>query len=354
MKIKHPLQARWSRRSAAGLVPVFLAVLAIFWPGNAMSQQPSLPKLTLSQIEQLVSHGVPDSTMAAQIQKRGVAFTPTPASLEELRTKGAGPLTLAAIEARFPKAAPSAAIPAGPSAASNSTEAGNLSQERYVDRDCDGTADGQPGSILEDLSQQDVDQFSIELRPGCFSGYILIPQSWEYYHMQAAGPLDNWWLAYKWYVSKNSSNGQRPPLHADDLVSMTHGSHEIRVQGHGQLLFLRTPSRAGTAPVSAPVQQANGVYSIGGRVSAPVAIHSVEAQFSDVARKAKYQGVCVVSLIVDAQGNPQNPRIVKSLGMGLDEKAIEAVRQYRFRPAMLDGETPVPVAITMEINFRLY
>jgi outer membrane biosynthesis protein TonB len=40
--------------------------------------------------------------------------------------------------------------------------------------------------------------------------------------------------------------------------------------------------------------------------------------------------------------------------MGLDEKAIEAVRQYRFRPAMLDGETPVPVAINMEINFRQY
>ncbi len=100
--------------------------------------------------------------------------------------------------------------------------------------------------------------------------------------------------------------------------------------------------------------QTGGLYHIGGRVSAPVVIHSVEAQFSDEARKAKYQGVCVVSLIVDAQGNPQNPRIAKSLGMGLDEKAIEAVRQYRFRPAMLDGETPVPVTINMEINFRQY
>jgi TonB family protein len=100
--------------------------------------------------------------------------------------------------------------------------------------------------------------------------------------------------------------------------------------------------------------QTGSLYRVGGRVSAPVVIHSVEAQFSDVARKAKYQGVCVVSLIVDAQGNPQNPRIAKSLGMGLDEKAIEAVRQYRFRPAMLDGETPVPVAINMEINFRQY
>jgi TonB family protein len=375
MKIKHPLQARWARRFAAGLVLVFLAV-AVFWLRNAIGQQPSLPKLTLIQIEQLVSHSVPDSVLAAQIERRGLAFAPSPTMVESLRAKGAGPLTLEAIEARFLKPALSAAIPAELSAASDSTATGNLSQERYVDRDCDGAEDGQPRSILEDLSQQDVDQFSIELHPGCFSGYILIPQSWEYYHMQAAGPLDNWWLAYKWYVSKNSSSGQRPPLQAGDLVSMTHGSHKIRVQGHGQLLFLRTPSRSGTAPVSAPVQQTNGVYSegggmgfgqgngssgntgglyqVGGRVSAPVVIHSEEAQFSDVARKAKYQGVCMVSLIVDTQGNPQNVHVTRSLGMGLDEKAIEAVQQYKFRPALLDGRTPVPVAITVKIEFQLY
>jgi TonB family protein len=97
-----------------------------------------------------------------------------------------------------------------------------------------------------------------------------------------------------------------------------------------------------------------GLYQVGGRVSMPVVIHRVEAQFSDVARKAKYQGVCIVALIVDTQGNPQNVHVTRSLGMGLDEKAIEAVQQYKFRPAMLDGRTPVPVAITVEIEFRLY
>jgi periplasmic protein TonB len=97
-----------------------------------------------------------------------------------------------------------------------------------------------------------------------------------------------------------------------------------------------------------------GLYQIGGRVSAPVLVHSVEAEFSDEARRAKYQGVCLVSLIVDAQGNPQNIRVVRPLGMGLDEKAIEAIRQYKFRPAMKDGKTPVPVMITIEVDFRLY
>jgi TonB family protein len=97
-----------------------------------------------------------------------------------------------------------------------------------------------------------------------------------------------------------------------------------------------------------------GLYRIGGSVSGPVPLNSVEAEFSDEARRAKYQGVCLISLIVDAQGNPQNPRVVRALGMGLDEKALEAVRKYKFKPAMKDGKTPVPVMITVEVNFRLY
>jgi periplasmic protein TonB len=97
-----------------------------------------------------------------------------------------------------------------------------------------------------------------------------------------------------------------------------------------------------------------GLEQIGGRVSAPVVLHSVEAEFSDEARRAKYQGVCLISLIVDTQGNPQNIRVARALGMGLDEKAIEAIRQYKFKPAMKDGKTPVPVTITIEVDFRLY
>jgi TonB family protein len=97
-----------------------------------------------------------------------------------------------------------------------------------------------------------------------------------------------------------------------------------------------------------------GLYRVGGGVSAPVPLNNVEAEFSDEARRAKYQGVCLISLIVDAQGNPQNPRVIRALGMGLDEKALEAVRKYKFKPAMKDGKTPVPVMITVEVNFRLY
>src|SRR6202050_2858615 len=96
-----------------------------------------------------------------------------------------------------------------------------------------------------------------------------------------------------------------------------------------------------------------GLYHVGGGVSAPQLIFAPDPEFSDEARRAKYQGVCVVSLIVDAQGNPQRVQVVRHLGMGLDEKAVEAVRQYRFKPATLQGK-PVPVEVNIEVNFRIY
>ncbi len=88
-----------------------------------------------------------------------------------------------------------------------------------------------------------------------------------------------------------------------------------------------------------------GPYTPGaGGVSFPVPLVSPEAEFSDEARRAKYQGVCAISIVVDTRGYPQNPRVVRSLGMGLDEKALEAVSRYRFKPALKNGK-PVP-AIT--------
>jgi periplasmic protein TonB len=96
-----------------------------------------------------------------------------------------------------------------------------------------------------------------------------------------------------------------------------------------------------------------GVMRPGGGVSAPQVIFSVDPEFSDEARRAKYQGICLVALIVDAQGNPQRVHVVRPLGMGLDEKAVEAVRQYKFKPAYYQGH-PVAVEVNIEVNFRIY
>lgn len=96
-----------------------------------------------------------------------------------------------------------------------------------------------------------------------------------------------------------------------------------------------------------------GLMSVGGGVSAPVVVHSVEPEFTDDARQANYQGSVSIKLIVDTQGNPQDVRLLSHLGMGLDERAIEAVRHYKFSPAMYEGH-PVSVQILLDVAFRLH
>lgn len=96
-----------------------------------------------------------------------------------------------------------------------------------------------------------------------------------------------------------------------------------------------------------------GVFRVGGGVSAPKATYAPDPEYSEEARKAKYQGVCVLSLIVGPDGKPRDIHVARSLGLGLDEKAIEAVNQWKFDPAQKDGR-PVAVAISVEVTFRLY
>ena len=76
---------------------------------------------------------------------------------------------------------------------------------------------------------------------------------------------------------------------------------------------------------------------IGNGVSQPVPIFRPDPDYSEQARKAKYQGTVILAIIVDENGEPTHIRVVKPLGMGLDEKAIEAVEKWRFRPGMKDG-----------------
>jgi periplasmic protein TonB len=96
-----------------------------------------------------------------------------------------------------------------------------------------------------------------------------------------------------------------------------------------------------------------GIFHVGGGVSPPRVIFQVDPEFSEEARKAKYQGTCTLMLVVDTAGHPSNIRVASSLGMGLDEKAIEAVKNWRFEPSMKDGH-PVRVEIAVEVEFHLY
>ena len=95
-----------------------------------------------------------------------------------------------------------------------------------------------------------------------------------------------------------------------------------------------------------------GVYRAGGGVSAPVLLSKIEPEYSEEARKAKLQGTVILYVEVDPTGRARNLRVVRSLGLGLDEKAMEAVSRWKFRPGYKDGR-PVTVIATIEVNFRL-
>jgi TonB family protein len=103
-------------------------------------------------------------------------------------------------------------------------------------------------------------------------------------------------------------------------------------------------------PIGIAVQK---IYHVGGDVSAPKLIFAPDPEFTEKARRSKYQGICVISTIVDAQGKPTRVQVVRHLGMGLDKKAVEAVKQYTFTPAMRFGQ-PVAVEVNIEVNFGLY
>ena len=95
-----------------------------------------------------------------------------------------------------------------------------------------------------------------------------------------------------------------------------------------------------------------GGHAPGGIITAPVVLYKVEPEFSEDARKAKLQGTVILYGEVDTNGQLRNIRVVESLGLGLDEKAIEAVKQWRFRPGTRNGK-PVVSAAAIEVNFHL-
>jgi len=114
---------------------------------------------------------------------------------------------------------------------------------------------------------------------------------------------------------------------------------------------------SGSGPGHGPGQGGGfggGVYSLGDvGVTAPVAKYTPEPDFSEEARKAKYQGTVTLSAIIGPDGKPRNIHVVRALGMGLDEKAVQKVRTWLFEPGKKNGQ-PVAVAMTLEVDFRLF
>jgi protein TonB len=125
-----------------------------------------------------------------------------------------------------------------------------------------------------------------------------------------------------------------------------------------------SPAQAAPAKPTCPNPDASGNYHVGCGVKAPVVINQSEPQFSEIARQQNINGTVTVSLVVDAQGNPQNVHVVHSIAdtvdsrhraaaLTLDQAAIDTVKNYKFKPATKDGK-PVPIILNVSIKFEAY
>ncbi|HEX9493540.1 MAG TPA: energy transducer TonB, partial [Thermoanaerobaculia bacterium] len=91
---------------------------------------------------------------------------------------------------------------------------------------------------------------------------------------------------------------------------------------------------------------------VGGDVQAPVAINRIEPQYTELARKARIEGVVIIEAIIDRNGSVTDARVLKPLPLGLDQSALEAVKRWKFKPGTLNGQ-PVPVIYNLTVIFRL-
>ena len=111
-------------------------------------------------------------------------------------------------------------------------------------------------------------------------------------------------------------------------------------------------SRAAALGNKRAMASAGNSFRVGNGITAPRLVQKLEPSYSDDARAAKFQGTVTLKVVIDTDGIAKDVQVVKSLGYGLDEKAVEAIDQWKFAPGTRDGE-PVPVQATIEVNFRL-
>jgi TonB family protein len=106
------------------------------------------------------------------------------------------------------------------------------------------------------------------------------------------------------------------------------------------------PTRIGSSPGSATSKSADAE-------TPPRAIFSPEAEYTEEARAAKFEGTCVVQLIVGVDGKPSNVVVTKKVGYGMDERAVAAVSKWKFEPGRRNGR-PVPSRLSLSLQFKIF
>ena len=156
---------------------------------------------------------------------------------------------------------------------------------------------------------------------------------------------------------------QRPKQTQEASIDQTQGITIERESGPGNPIY--RPLAGGTGIATKPGTSKHdiisgalppgttayrpGVFGVG----YPSCLYCPDPPYSDEARKAKFEGVVTLQAIIQLNGHATDIQVVKSAGLGLDEKAVDAVRTWRFKPAIGPDGTPVPTIAPIEVNFRV-
>jgi TonB family protein len=141
--------------------------------------------------------------------------------------------------------------------------------------------------------------------------------------------------------------GIRRVLTAEQWQKLKAGTANVNYEGYSAPRIVPL----GAGQLLTPREGSTAAYNVGNGVAPPVVILKVEPQYTEEARRAKLAGTVVLGVVVDPDGVARTMYVQHALGMGLDQKAMEAVQRWRFRPGMKDGK-PVAVQATVEVNFR--
>lgn len=269
-----------------------LLTFAFISSALAQGQKP----LTREQVYDLIAGGLDSKRVAKAVTQRGINFEPTEEYLSTLRAKGASQVLVDTLRAANPTP---------------------LSRPAIIHLLAAGTSDETLATIVQRrgldfaASDQDLDTLRIA----------------------GAGPLLLKALREPPLVLRTAKLPETPTLIGPPDLKMP--QMQLRQLGDG--------SAGGTG---------GGVYDVGGNVMAPVPIYDPNPPYSEEARKAKYSGTVSLIIIVDASGNVTDAQVIKPAGLGLDEKAVETVKTWKFNPAMRNG-VPVRVRCSVEVSFRI-
>jgi TonB family protein len=153
----------------------------------------------------------------------------------------------------------------------------------------------------------------------------------------------------RWKYKPYLSNGK--PVEVETMITVNFKLSSLKTENR-----TNTGSGSGSGTKVGLGKQADievSFINVGSGVSAAELVYAPDPTYSDEAMKASLEGMVGLTIFVGAEGRVHIPLVFRSLGKGLDEKAIEAVKTWRFKPAMKDGK-PVPVQAIVKVNFHLH